>query len=162
MVERATLAGLFLLALFVAGVVLLLLFPNVTRTAARTVGSHPWKSLGLGLALLVTTPIVALLLMMTVLGIPLGLTALAIYFVSMLVGFLIAVFFVGEVGLRLVRRPADTTKRARIVSLLGAFILLWILQLIPFLGGIILLLSLVFGLGGWSLSLHRAYSRALP
>lgn len=81
--------GILILSLLLAGIVLIMLFPNFGILAARTVGSDPWKSLGLGLglALLVTTPIAASLLMATVIGMPLGFAILAFYFVTLLTGF---------------------------------------------------------------------------
>ncbi|MFQ5899296.1 MAG: hypothetical protein ACE5JN_13780 [Candidatus Methylomirabilia bacterium] len=69
-----------LVGLMAAGMVLFLLFPNFTVSAARTIGRDLWKSLGLGFALLVSAPVAGIILMTTVIGIPLGLTLFALLF----------------------------------------------------------------------------------
>ncbi len=150
------------LSLLVTGIVLFLVFPNFTVSAAKTIGSDPWKSLGLGIALLVTTPFVSGFLMVIVLGIPLALTLSAIYLVLLLIGFLIAVFFMGEMEVRLLRRRAEFSKGWRILSLIIAIITLWLIQFIPFAGGLALFLTLIFGLGALGLSSYRTYSTASP
>lgn len=151
---------MFFLGLIVAGIVLFLLLPNFTVSAARTIRSDPWKSLGLGFALLVATPIAGVLLMITILGVPLALTLFALYFVSLLLGFLTAAFFVGDLGGRLLRREPELSKGWRILSLIVALIVLALLRLIPIAGGLILFLALLFGLGAWSLHLYRSYAGA--
>jgi len=154
--------ALFLLGLMVAGIVLFLLLPNFTVSAARTIRSDPWKSLGLGFALLVATPVAGVLLMITILGVPLALTLFALYFVSLLLGFLTAAFFVGDIGVRLLRRGQELSKGWRILSLLAALIGLALLQWIPIVGGVILFLILLFGLGAWGLHMYRTYAGARP
>ena len=67
----------FSLTLVVASVALFLLFPGFTLSAAGRVSAEPLKSLGLGFAVLVITPIAAIVLMGTVLGLWVGLTLLA-------------------------------------------------------------------------------------
>ena len=145
-----------LLWLMVTGVVLLLLFPGVFARSARTIATNPWKSLGLGLAALVVTPVVVMILLFTVLGIPLAFTAMALYAVALLVGFLVAAVFLGDVGGLLgQRRPSPG---GQIVRLLGALIVLALARWIPVVGGLILCLALLFGLGALVLESHRAYA----
>jgi hypothetical protein len=73
-----------LIGFLIMGVVLLWLFPNFMVAGARTITSEPLKSLGLGFAVLVATPIVALILLVTVIGIPIGLSLIAAYGVALL------------------------------------------------------------------------------
>ena len=51
---------LFVIGLIVTAIALFLLFPGFTRLAAQTIGSDPLKSLGLGVLLCVTVPVVAM------------------------------------------------------------------------------------------------------
>jgi cytoskeletal protein CcmA (bactofilin family) len=158
--QRAIFRVLFFLSLMVVGIVLFLLFPNFTVSAGRTIGSDPWKSLGLGLALLVTTPFVGGLLMATVLGIPLALMLFAIYSVSLLAGFLTAVFFLGEWEVRFLRRGPELSRSWRILSIILALIGLWLIQLIPVVGCVVLFLALLFGIGALGLQTYRTYTIA--
>ena len=63
----------FMAGLTVIAVALFLIFPRFTVLASRTVGSDPIKSLGMGLLLFAAIPVLAILSMITILGIPLGL-----------------------------------------------------------------------------------------
>lgn len=149
--------AIFLLGLLLVGIVLIKLFPRFSIAAARTIGCDPWKSLGLGLALLVTTPIAAALLMATVIGIPLGFVALAVYFVTLLAGFLTGILFFGELVARRLGRGAGLTTRWKMGALAIAFIVLWFLQFFSGFGGLVSFLALLFGLGAWTLHTYRVY-----
>lgn len=67
-------------------------------SAAVRVSADLWKSLGVGFALLVVTPIAAVMLMSIVLGIWIGLSILALYFVALLIGLLIKLFLSWQLG----------------------------------------------------------------
>lgn len=144
----------FIVGLALAGSVLFLLLPGITLSAARTIGSDPWRSLALGFALLVSIPFLAVLLMVTVIGIPLGLVLLALYPVMLLLGFLAAAFFLGDAGLRRLRRPPS--KGLQLGAFIGALVLLALLSQVPGVGGLVAFLALLFGLGAWGLRLYRA------
>ena len=66
--------GYFLLSLF-----LVLYFPKFFRETADILTAHPGKSFLFGILLVVTMPVIALVLMITVVGIPLGLLAIILY-----------------------------------------------------------------------------------
>jgi hypothetical protein len=147
------------LALVVTGLVLVLVFPGFFGTAARTVATDPGKSLGLGLAALVLTPALALALMATVLGIPLALVLLAAYAVALLVGVLVAAVFLGDTGVRLLRRGREPSRGGRVVGLLvGLLVLFGLAVLAPLVGGLLLFVAQVFGLGALVLERYRAYA----
>jgi hypothetical protein len=146
------------LGLLVAGVVLYLLLPRFTVAAAATIGSDPWKSLGLGFALLVATPVAVVLLLVTVIGIPLGLALLALYFVLLLVGFLMAAFFLSDLGLRAVHWRTPPSGGMRLLFFLAALVVLWLVRLVPFLGGWVLFVALLLGVGAWTVRTYRAWA----
>ncbi|MFQ5520081.1 MAG: hypothetical protein ACE5FK_01675 [Candidatus Methylomirabilia bacterium] len=149
---------LAVVGLMAAGVVLFLLFPNFTVSAARTIQTDLWKSLGLGFALLISAPVAGVILMMTVVGIPLGAMLFALYFVLLLVAFLTAALFLGELGARAFRRGPELAKGWRVLSLLVALIVLGLLSLIPVAGSLILFLALLFSLGAWAVHGYRTYA----
>jgi branched-chain amino acid transport system permease protein len=157
--RAAGLAGrlAFWLGLAAAGALFLLLFPRFAVAAARTVASDPGKSLGLGFALLVATPVAALLLLITVVGVPLGLALFALYPVALLAGLLVAVLFLGDSGARLARRPRLATGW-RFVTYLLALLGLALVMLVPAVGAVTLALALVTGLGALVLAAYRVYA----
>jgi cytoskeletal protein CcmA (bactofilin family) len=148
----------FVLNLFVAGVILFFLFPRLTISAAATVGNRPWASLGMGLAVLVLTPLTAMSLMLTVIGIPLALTLVWLYMAALLLGFLTAAFYLAEVVLRVLRRATRPPRGARIAALAAVLIVLASVRFVPIAGPLVLALLLIAGVGAWTLRLSRGYA----
>jgi cytoskeletal protein CcmA (bactofilin family) len=151
---------LLLAGLIVCGVALLLLLPGFTASAARTIRSHPWTSLGLGLLLFVVTPVVAIVLMTTIVGVLAGLVVGALYPVALLLGYLTAAVSLAEMGGRLVTRRPELSIGGRIISLILALVVLALVGLIPIVGMIIAWLAAVFGLGAWTYQTFRRWSEA--
>jgi len=149
----------FSLTLLVAGIVLFWLFPGFTTTAAGRIALNPWKSFGVGFVLLVVAPIAAVLLMGIVLGVWVGLSVFALYFVALPVGLLISCFFLGDWGARLLHKDIATTGR-RILSITIVIILLGFIQLIPVIGGLFIFVLLLLGLGAGILQLHFVYRQS--
>lgn len=149
----------FSLTLLVAGIVLFLLFPGFTMSSAGRISTDPWKSLGVGFALLVLTPVAAVLLMSIVLGVWVGLSILALYFVALIIGLLISCFFVGDWGARLLHMDVSTTGR-RILSVTIAIILIGLIQLIPVVGGLFTVVLFLLGIGAGILQLNYVYSQS--
>jgi cytoskeletal protein CcmA (bactofilin family) len=150
-----------LLGLMLLGTILILVFPKFAQDAAGTIASDPGKSLALGLALLVTLPVAAMLLMMTVIGIPLGMTVLLLYPLALVIGYLTAAYFVGERGAAKLRQGIAMTRGRRILSLVLALLALAIIGLVPILGGLVIFIALLAGLGAWMLHGYRLYVRAV-
>jgi len=152
--------GLFFsLTLVVAGIVLFLLFPGFTMSAVGKIASHPWKSLGVGFTLLIVTPAAAILLMSLVLGVWVGLSILALYFVALLIGLLISCFFIGDWVARFLHKDVETSGR-RILSVTVVIMLLGFLQFIPVFGCLLVIALLLLGLGAGMLQLHFVYSQS--
>lgn len=149
----------FSLTMLVASIVLFLTFPGFTVSAARKIYSQPWQSLGLGFLLLVVTPIIAVILVSIMLGVWVGLSILALYFVALLIGFLISCFFLGDWGARLLHKEISTKGR-RIVSVAIVIILIGLIQLIPIVGGLLTCVLLIFGLGATMLQLQNNYKQS--
>ncbi len=152
----------FLVGLMITGIVLFLALPNFSVSAARTIESDAWKSLGLGLAVLVTTPVVTILLMITIIGIPLGLVLLALYLVFLLAGYLTGALYLGDIAMRWSSGKLELSTFWRILSIVGALIALAIIALIPIIGGVLAFLVLLFGLGALELRTYRVYVTAEP
>jgi cytoskeletal protein CcmA (bactofilin family) len=149
---------LFYAGLWAAGILLLLVFPRFTVAAQDQMRASPVKSLALGAALVFALPVVALLLIVTVVGIPVAFALIALYAVLLLAGFLTALFFVAERIGRLLRGGRAPGTGWRVALLLAALVLLALVARLPLAGGIVSLLVLIFGVGALGQQLYRQYA----
>ena len=146
---------LFMAGLIVTGVALYLLFPGFTVLASHTIGSDPVKSLGIGLLLFAAMPVVAILTMLTILGIPLGLILFVLYFAALLVGFLLTAFSLGDAGARAFYRRGRRSRSMRVLWLILALAVLALVNQVPFVGGTAMAAAVLLGLGAMSLHTWR-------
>jgi len=141
--------GVFLAAL-VAALFLAALAPRQVRAAERVIAEETLKVFGVGLLAVIVIPVLAIVAMITIVGAPLG---FAILFGAMpllaFAGFLVAATCTGELLLRSDPLPARPYRGA----LLGV-ILLQLIGLVPFLGGLVTAVASLLGVGaivllGW-------------
>jgi hypothetical protein len=122
------------------------LFPAVREAATTGLGS----SIGWGFGLFFLLPIGSVLLLITLVGIPLGIfTLLALAFLYTL-GYVVAIIGLGS---RLLR-----STRSRFVAFLGGWVVLRLLALIPFVGGWLWFLGSVWGLGLLAVAIRRGHA----
>src|SRR6185437_7840622 len=107
----------------------------------------PWITPLLGLVALTTVPVAAVLLMITVIGIPLGVLAVIGYAALLLVGYVWVAVVVG--GMLLDRVKPETAARTawRVGAAVLAMLALALLVRVPFVGGLVRLVALAAGLG---------------
>lgn len=134
--------GLLVLAALIAAAL-----PGPSRRMAQELRERPWITALLGLVALITIPVTAMLLFVTIIGIPLGLLALAAYAALLLVGYVWLAVAVG--GMLLDRVKPETAARtawragAAVLAMLG----LALLTRLPFVGGLVVFVALVVGVG---------------
>jgi hypothetical protein len=151
--------GLFA-AFAVAAIVYYLLLPVFSLQTAGAIRTAPWQTLALGLAMLATTPLVIVLLLVSVLGIWLALVVLALYVVLLIAGLLTGALALADLGLTLARRAEAPSRAWRIGSIAATFLLLWLLCLVPGLGALAVFALLVLGGGALAIALWRRYHAA--
>jgi hypothetical protein len=131
------------IAYTVSTLVLGLLLLGVARRALEAEAAAARKrvgsSVGWGLGLFFGLPLVGILLLVTVVGIPLGIALLLALWLLYTVGYTCALFAVGRL---VVREP-----RSRFVAFLAGWGIVRLLALIPFLGGVLWFAGAVYGLG---------------
>jgi hypothetical protein len=145
---------LWMLGVFVAGTLFMLAFPAYSTRAARWIGQEPLRSLGLGFVILVCLPVLVVLLLITIIGIPLALIVLMLYLLLLFLGWVTAAMFVGQKLLGLMRRDAVATTGWKLFALLLAVLGLWLVGLVPYIGGWVRFAALLLGIGalvwqGW-------------
>jgi hypothetical protein len=145
----------FMAGLTVIAVALFLIFPRFTVLASRTVGSDPIKSLGLGLFLFAAIPVFAILSMITILGIPLGLLIFLGFSIALLLGFVLVAFYLGDVGAQAFMGRHARERAVRVVFLILALGILLLARQIPVIGAVLIVVTVILGLGAMSLYVWR-------
>lgn len=135
------------------GLVLLALFPRLRSRFPETMASNLWQAPLAGFLALVATPIAAVILMITVIGLPIGLITLVAYPVLIYVSQVLVAWAVGRFLAD--RVPGLETQAWPVLFLAGA-VLTTLLVEVPYLGGIMTAAMLFYGLGTiWLLITNR-------
>jgi hypothetical protein len=124
---------------FMLGLVLLLLAPGLDPASVRALKDRLGGTIGFGLLLFVLLPIVAVLLFITIVGIPLGLFLLLALALVYSIGYVIGALALGRLLVK------ETT--SRYLAFLVGWVALRMFALIPLVGGIAWLVGTVLGLG---------------
>jgi hypothetical protein len=150
-IERARqgLVGIRLMAAFIGfvstlilGLVLLRVYPVFARRVTATIRERPTAALGWGTVALVATPVVALSFVVTLFALPIGLLLLALYGATVYLARVYTITYVGQI---LIRRQEDSSSLAW--PFVAGLVLYSVLSLIPVVGGLLTLLTVLFGLG---------------
>jgi cytoskeletal protein CcmA (bactofilin family) len=137
-----------LVSMLLLGLLLVLLAPRAADAIARTAKSHKGMAIGVGIAAFILLPILAGLLTVSVVGTPLGIILLLLLIPLFAIAYVSSAFAIGRMII----------KGARILALLVGLLILGILTLVPFLGALVGLLAVIFGLGLLFATLFRARS----
>jgi hypothetical protein len=144
----------FGLAGIVAGMLLAGLLPRQVRDAEVLITREPARTLVTGIAGLFAFPIVAVLLMITVVGAPLGIGMLLMAWpLAAFAGYLVAGVWIGDWVLRQTARERDAA-RPYMAAAVGVLVL-EALSIVPVLGFVVAIASL-FGFGAVLLLSLRA------
>ena len=143
----------------VIGLLFALLLPRFSAGTLEVARTAVWSSLGIGFALFIGVPIVAMLVLIVgifVGGWMLGLALLALYAMACAVGATFAAMLTGNLLVQAVRQPPQHLGW----NVLEGLAVLGLIGLIPFAGGVVLVLASVFGMGAFALNIVHTY-RAL-
>ncbi len=144
--------GMNYLFTFVLGILLLRFFPNGLTTSIGAIDRSFGKSLFWGIGALLIAPVIIMLLFVTLLGIPLAFTLLALCIVTFASAKIIPILWcLKKWHYRKGKQPLVFDKNASLPSK-GAFALgllaFLIITKIPIIGALISLLSMLLGVGG--------------
>jgi hypothetical protein len=136
------------LGLIFLGAVLVMLFPGLLSGAAVTAAQRPGRSILIGLALFFGIPILIVLLMATVIGMPLAMVTGALYVAALAAALTAVGLWLGQKLTDTARRPYDeiSTKRRIGAAVLG-ILLLAVIAALPIVGALVVFIALVLGLG---------------
>jgi cytoskeletal protein CcmA (bactofilin family) len=144
--------------ILVVGIIVILLAPRWVSAMADSIRAKPWPSLGWGALVLFATPIAAIIVIITIIGLPVGLIALVLYGIAIYLSQIPVGFLIGRL---IIRRNGEIESRGLMVGALApGLAILLVLGLIPYIGGLVMLLTIIFGLGSVVVSVIRSRARA--
>ncbi len=134
----------FLMILVIAVILIFTLRYRIV-TMADSIKSSPWTTLGWGALLLFVTPIAAIIVCITLIGLPLGLIALAIWGIGIYLSQIPVALCIGRLILGRFRNVQSEGILVGAVSL--GLVILLLLRLIPVVGFLVSLATILFGMG---------------
>ncbi|MCL5090600.1 MAG: FapA family protein [Patescibacteria group bacterium] len=142
-----------LLSSLVVGLLLLHFFPVFSQTTLKQLPRQPWKVLGIGFLVLLITPIIIFILLITLIGVPLALILLALFLFAIYLAKIFIAIFLGQKLLQTLHRESKLGW-----SLFLGLIIWGIISFVPLLGWLLLMIGLWFGVGMVILSVKELYS----
>ena len=142
---------LWLAAAFITGMLLLWAVPALRRVPLDGLRAM-LLSVGVGSLVLIVVPIAAVLLCVTLIGLPAGLVMGAVYVLGLYVSKIVVAHFLGNALLR--PKGQDTGSMA--LPLLVGLVLVLIAVSLPYIGWVVNLLLVIIGLGAMGLVLFRS------
>jgi hypothetical protein len=139
----------------IIGALLVWLAPGALYAAERAVREHLGATVGWGIAIAIGVPLLAVLALITLVGIPFGVALLLAAIPVLLVAYTTTAWIVG-------RRVLRNRSTSPWWALLAGWGILRVLALIPFVGGLVGLAATVVGLGALAVALWQARRPGAP
>ncbi len=134
-----------LIGFILIGLVLMKLFPRTTKNAVSKISDKPWVNFGIGILFLIVTPILALVVLFTLVGVYFTLIAALVYGLLIILSIISSSIFVGSWIVK------QLSKKTEIVidwqALLIGVVLVGIASIIPFIGGLAVFIVMMMAFG---------------
>jgi hypothetical protein len=131
-------------SMLVVGFVLVVLMPKPLKSVSEKMIKRPAVSMGWGLVYLILTPIVSVLLLITVIGIPLAIIVMVVYIIALYLMKILAAIVLGALIISAIRKQKEPGLSWSLV--IGAIVFI-LLTSIPVIGWIINFLAVIWALG---------------
>lgn len=149
------------LAMLVAQIAVGLILIGISRKQvalmANTLTGHPWKSLGVGFVFLFCVPIVSLILLFTIIGLPLAILAIFLY---LIIWYLSPIVVGLTIGGKMVKAFKENRMGPMVGGLILGLIILRVISFIPAAGVFVQFLVILFGMGAILVSRKTARDEA--
>ena len=142
--EIATVQSFFYVCAMLAALPFMALFPRFTGLAVRQARQRIWFSLAIGIAAVSLAPLAAILLLVTIIGIPLAILIACFYAVLLYLAKVPVALVIG--GMLLRRRGPQPFSRV-FTALSTGLLILYTVGALPVIGGPVRLLTLFLGVG---------------
>ena len=145
-----------LVALLAVAALLLLVFTGFSSRAASTMLAKPWPALAAGTAVFVGTPMLAVLLCITLIGIPLGIALMMLFPLMLLIGWIVGVFGLSQRLQRAVQKYAPSESSAAMMGFFALTLLLvMLIGSLPVVGSLLVATIWLLGTGAFGLELYN-------
>ncbi len=144
---KVTATLISLISALIVGIILLTLFPKFSEKVSSTIQNKFWPSAGWGLLFVIVLPIVMIIALILIVGAPLSLILLGVYWLLIY----LAKIFVGLcLGMHL-----SKNKMKPIWAMTFGLFLLYLIGLIPIIGGIANFIVVIVGFGAFYLATQQ-------
>jgi hypothetical protein len=130
-------------------------FPREVQRVGGALRAHPSVALFAGFVALICVPFAAIILMITIIGLPLALVVMLLYALLLMVGYAAAGVLLGDAALRRLRAQDAARVWYRIGAAMLAMLLLALIAKVPVLGGFVVLAAMLVGMGAIVMSVVR-------
>lgn len=141
-------------SLLILGMLLLALAPAAMAASYAVARAERGRAIGWGLLVAVALPVVSILVMLTVVGIPLGVIGLLSLALLYAMGYVVAALALGRM---IVKEPTS-----RFLAFLAGLVILRVVGLIPVIGGLVTFVVSAYGVGALAIAARRAARRSTP
>ena len=138
---------------FLLGLLLIVFNRNTTDQMTGLLRAHPGHSILWGLAIFFGLPLIVFFCLVSVVGIPIGITSLLVIPFLILLGFTAAILSLSDYLLIKSGQPKET--KQRLGFLLLSILIYYAVRLIPVLGAIVVFVAMLFGLGASVVTIGR-------
>lgn len=127
-------------AFLIISLLIMRFFPVFAERTRDTLMTRPWQSLGTGVLFYAAVPFICVILMLTIIGLPLGTIGLLFYIPLLYLGKFASILTMG----RLIFKNKSASW-----AIIAGTVVFYALRLIPFVGGLITLIIGLAGVGAW-------------
>lgn len=141
---------MLLVWLLIAGLVVCLVMAPKMRASLKRVRKYPTRMLGAGIGYLIMVPLTAVVLFVTVIGMPVAISLLASYPIAVIMGFSIGTLWIGTLVYEVAFRKVPYRRYQYVACYLMGMVIVLLVTRIPFVGFVGWLVPLAGGLGAFS------------
>ncbi len=138
-----------ILSLLALALLMVLIFPGLTSGTAGMIGEKPGPSAGYGALVFFGAPLAAVILLITIIGIPISLISILLYIVLLYTARVFAGYYLASIFFKRISKELHPVW----IALSGVLVLALLIK-IPYLGWLINLAAVIFASGALLLYLH--------
>ena len=133
---------IFGIMILIVGLLFSVFFKGYKNGVFVTYSQRPWLSLILGVAALIAVPIISTVLLITVVGVPLGIILWLLYGLLIILAVPVCAMYLGSLLFRILRFEQNT-----VYSFVAGIFLFLLIPLIPIVGPIVVAIAYIMGTG---------------
>jgi len=141
-------------AILLIGLLLLKFFPTFTNKIAQTIEQKPRAALGFGLIAVILAPILIVLLLITVIGIPISLILLFAFLITLYFSKIFVSLVIGKKTFKWINQKAGDYQ-----ALFVGLIIYYLITALPIIGTIVSILAILAGVGAVLIIKKELYSQ---